>query len=100
MGVAGAGLASTLAIIASVAMLWLYFVKLEKYVAFDRAMFWPRLQVWRRMFAVGLPAGGEFLLLFVYVGFIYWCITDFGATAQAGFGIGSRVMQSIFLPAM
>jgi Na+-driven multidrug efflux pump len=27
-------------------------------------------------------------------------IRDFGASAQAGFGIGSRVMQAIFLPAM
>src|SRR5690606_36547674 len=25
---------------------------------------------------------------------------DFGAPAQAGFGIGSRIMQSIFMPAM
>jgi Na+-driven multidrug efflux pump len=56
--------------------------------------------VWRRMLAVGLPAGGEMLLLFVFIGMIYWFISDFGAAAQAGFGIGSRVMQSIFLPAM
>ncbi|HRP12171.1 MAG TPA: MATE family efflux transporter, partial [Terricaulis sp.] len=27
-------------------------------------------------------------------------IRDFGAEAQAGFGIGGRIMQSIFLPAM
>jgi Na+-driven multidrug efflux pump len=31
---------------------------------------------------------------------MYWIIRDFGAAAQAGFGIGSRVMQMIFLPAM
>jgi Na+-driven multidrug efflux pump len=47
-----------------------------------------------------LPAGGEFALMFIYMGVIYWVISDFGAAAQAGFGIGSRVMQSIFLPAM
>jgi putative MATE family efflux protein len=100
LGVAGAGLASTLAIIVAVLMLWAYFVKLEKYVAFDRGLLRPRLQVWRRMLAVGLPAGGEFLLLFVFIATIYWCISDFGAAAQAGFGIGSRVLQAIFLPAM
>ncbi|MGZ5084551.1 MAG: MATE family efflux transporter, partial [Usitatibacter sp.] len=33
-------------------------------------------------------------------GVMYWIIRDFGAAAQAGFGIGSRVMQMIFLPAM
>ena len=31
---------------------------------------------------------------------IYAIIGNFGAAAQAGFGIGSRVMQGIFLPAM
>jgi Na+-driven multidrug efflux pump len=47
-----------------------------------------------------LPAGGEFALMFIYMGVIYWVISDFGASAQAGFGIGSRIMQSIFMPAM
>jgi Na+-driven multidrug efflux pump len=40
------------------------------------------------------------LLMFVIFIVIYWVIRDFGATAQAGFGIGGRIMQSIFLPAM
>jgi Na+-driven multidrug efflux pump len=31
---------------------------------------------------------------------VYWSIRTFGAEAQAGFGIGGRVMQSVFLPAM
>ena len=52
------------------------------------------------MLDVGLPAGGEFALMFIYMGVIYWVISDFGAAAQAGFGIGSRIMQSIFMPAM
>src|SRR5262245_59820510 len=52
------------------------------------------------MLEVGLPAGGEFALMFIYMGGIYWVSCDFGAAAQAGFGIGSRIMQSIFLPAM
>ena len=38
--------------------------------------------------------------MFVFMGVIYWIIRDFGAAAQAGFGVGSRVMQAIFLPAM
>ncbi|MFL6578418.1 MAG: MATE family efflux transporter, partial [Povalibacter sp.] len=100
MGVAGAGLASTLAIAIAVGLLGIYFVRLEKYVSFHPDQWKPRLEAWKRMLAVGLPAGGEFFLLFAFVGLIYWCIRDFGATAQAGFGIGSRVMQSIFLPAM
>jgi Na+-driven multidrug efflux pump len=81
-------------------MLTTYFVKLEKYVSFERALWRPRLASWNRMLAVGLPAGGEFGLLFVYMAVVYWVIADFGAAAQAGFSIGGRIMQSIFLPGM
>lgn len=60
----------------------------------------PQLTVWRRICAVGLPAAGEFLLMFIIISAMYWIIRGFGAQAQAGFGIGSRISQSIFLPAM
>ena len=100
MGVAGAGLASTISIVVGIVLLALYFLRLEKYVGFDTRLWHPQLKVWKRMLDVGLPAGGEFALMFVYMGVIYWVISDFGAAAQAGFGIGSRIMQSIFLPAM
>jgi putative MATE family efflux protein len=100
MGVAGAGLASTLAILAGVALMTLYFLKLETYVRFSRAAREPRFDVWRRLFALGVPAGGEFVLIFVYTAFIYGLIRTFGAEAQAGVGVGMRVMQALFLPAM
>lgn len=100
MGVAGAGLASTLAIVGAVVLLSVYFMRLEKYVGFHSSLWRPQMAAWKRVMAIGLPAGGEFLLIFVFMGVVYWCIRDLGATAQAGFGIGSRVMQSIFLPAM
>jgi putative MATE family efflux protein len=100
LGVAGAGLASTVAIVVGVVLLGLYFVKLEKYVSFDGSLWRPQFHVWKRMLDVGLPAGGEFALMFVYMGVVYWIISGFGAPAQAGFGIGSRIMQSIFMPAM
>jgi putative MATE family efflux protein len=99
-GVAGAGLASTISVLAGVAMLAFYFMKLERYVAFDRSLWKPRFDTWRRMLDVGLPAGGEFGLMFIYMAVVYFVISDFGAAAQAGFSIGGRVMQSIFLPAM
>jgi len=100
LGVAGAGLASSISIAAGVVMLTLYFVRLEKYVEFEVARWAPQLHTWKRMFEVGLPAGGEFAMLFIYMAAVYWVIQDFGAAAQAGYTIGSRVMQSIFLPAM
>ena len=100
MGVAGAGFASSIAIVVGIVLLGWYFMRLEKYVHFDSRFWRPQLAVWKRMLVVGLPAGAEFALMFIYMGVIYWVISDFGAPAQAGFGIGSRVMQSIFLPAM
>ena len=100
LGVAGAGLASTLAVAAGTLMLALYFRKLEKYIHIRTATWRPRLPVWGRMINIGLPAGGEFGFMFLYMAVIYWVIRDFGAAAQAGFGLGIRLMQSIFLPAM
>ena len=100
LGVAGAALASSVAVAAGVGLLAVYFARLEKYVSFDPTQWRPRLATWRRMLNIGLPAGGEFALIGLFAGVVYWIIRDFGAAAQAGFGIGTRVMQAIFLPAM
>jgi putative MATE family efflux protein len=99
-GVAGAGLASTISVAAGVLMLGWYFARLEKYVEFNSALWRPRMVQWRRILNIGLPAGGEFALMFIYMAVVYLVIADFGASAQAGFSIGGRIMQSIFLPAM
>jgi putative MATE family efflux protein len=100
MGVAGAGLASSLSVGVGVILLTLYFHRLEKYVGFDASAWRPRFSTWGRLLRIGLPAGGEFALMFVYMAVIYWIIRRFGADAQAGFGIGQRIMQGMFLPAM
>jgi len=100
LGVAGAGLASSISIAAGVLMLLVYFIRSEKYVAFDAAHFRARMDQWQRILRIGLPAGGEFALMSVFIALNYFIIRDFGAHAQAGYSVGSRVMQSIFLPAM
>jgi putative MATE family efflux protein len=100
LGAMGAGLASSISIAAGVVLLTVYFIKLEKYVAFDRSLWRARLDTWKDLLRIGLPAGGEFALLFLVSATIYWCARDFGSEAQAGIAVGLRVMQSIFLPAM
>ena len=100
MGVAGAGLASSISLAVGVVMLALYFHRLEKYVGFVSAQWRPQFGVWRRLLRIGLPAGGEFFLMFVLMAVLYWVLRRFGPDAQAGFGIGMRIMQSMFLPAM
>ena len=100
LGVMGAGLASSISITIGVIILTVYFFKYEKYVSFQPALWRPRFDIWRRMLDIGLPAGGEMLILFVYFSMVYWLIQDFGAAAQAGFSIGGRITQSIFMPTM
>ena len=100
MGVAGAGLASTIAVVVGVVLMFVYFERLEKFVGFDATLFKPRLDAWKRVLKIGLPAGGEFALMFLYMAVVYYSIRAFGPEAQAGFGVGGRVMQAVFLPAM
>src|SRR5271163_4330868 len=52
MGVAGAGLASSVALAVGVVMLALYFHRLEKYVAFDAGAWRPHLATWGRLLRI------------------------------------------------
>jgi putative MATE family efflux protein len=100
MGIAGAGLASSISVVFAVILLCYYFIKAEKYVSVSLPLWKPDWQRIKKLLAIGLPAGGEFFLMFAYMASIYWLIQPFGADAQAAFGLGTRVMQSLFLPAM
>jgi putative MATE family efflux protein len=100
MGIAGAGLASSISVVFAVVLLCYYFIAAERYVSINFSLWHINLPRIKKLLAIGLPAGGEFFLMFVYMGAIYWLIQPFGADAQAAFGLGSRVMQALFLPAM
>jgi MATE family, multidrug efflux pump len=100
LGVAGAALATTISVAAGVVALTAYFLRLEHYVAFDVSQWKPQLAAWRRILNIGLPSGGEFAFIGIFIGVMYWAIRDFGGAAQAGFGVGSRINQMIFVPAM
>jgi len=100
LGVAGAALATFLSILVGTVAFWMYFLRPQNYLKFSLAYWKPRRSLWWGMTRVGLPAGGEFALMAVYMVLVYWIIRDFGAAAQAGFGIGARVMQAMFLPIM
>ncbi len=96
MGVAGAGLASSLAVAVGVILLALYFHRLEKYVAFDPAAWRPQLAAWKRLLRIGLPAGGEFALMFIYIVVIYALTRRFGPQAQAGSASASASCKACF----
>jgi Na+-driven multidrug efflux pump len=56
------------------------------------------MKIWSSMLRIGVPAGAEFVFLFFYILIVYAIIRGFGPAAQAGFGVGARVMQALFLP--
>ena len=98
LGVAGTAIASLVAVAAGCVALTLYFRRSASPLKFHRDQWEPDLKMWGSMLKIGVPAGGEFALMSVYVILVYDIIRPFGAAAQAGFGIGARVMQSLFLP--
>jgi putative MATE family efflux protein len=100
LGVAGAALASFLAIVVGCVALVLYSGRAEAVLRFRSGDWRPQPRTWWEMLRVGLPAGGEFALIFVYMLLVYDILRPFGAAAQAGFGIGVRCMQALFLPAV
>ena len=99
LGVAGAAIATFIAIVVGVVWLTLYFLP---------ATVVPEVHGWRldtaastcgaRPVKIGLPAGAEFALIAVYLVVVYTVSQPFGAAAQAGFGIGMRIVQACFLP--
>jgi putative MATE family efflux protein len=100
LGVQGAGLASSIAVAVGVITLWLYFQRPGNYLTLNLKEWRPQFGLSRRILAVGLPAGGEFAIMFAYMAAIYYALGNFGSAAQAGFSIGSRVLGLIQVPAM
>ncbi len=98
LGVAGAGLATFVATGTGTLIFWAYFLRPQNYLRFSLSSWAPRGPILWGMTRVGLPAGGEFAMMSVYMMLVYWIIRHFGAAAQAGFGIGGRIMQAMFLP--
>lgn len=97
LGISGAAIASLLALVVGNAWLALHFRK-DKLLSFAKTDLSPRLGEWKRMLAIGLPSGFEFSMMALYLFIVYSVTKPFGAAAQAGFGIGMRVMQSGFMP--
>lgn len=98
MGVSGAAVATFVAIVVGVIWLSYYFLDRDAYLRFHPADWRPEFRVWGQLLKIGLPAGVEFGLMGVYMVVVYAISRRFGAAAQAGFGIGFRIVQSAFLP--
>jgi len=97
MGVAGAGLASFIAIIVGTMWLAYYFFDTASYLRLHPQLT-PNASMWGEVLKIGLPAGVEFAFIAVYLFVVYTVSRPFGAAAQAGFGIGQRITQAGFMP--
>ncbi|WP_281168414.1 MATE family efflux transporter [Brevundimonas aveniformis] len=100
LGVFGAGLASSLAGLAGLIAFALMFDRVQTLIRQPFRLDRLDLGLSRRIIGIGLPSAGEFALMFLTGLVVYGVIARFGPDAQAGYGVGSRVMQAIFLPAM
>jgi len=100
LGVMGAGLATTIAVTFGFVVLWVIFPRVQKFIALESKTMRPQLKQWGRIMGIGLPSAGEFILMFLIFGVVYTVIKGFGPHAQAGFGVGMRIMQATFLPVM
>jgi putative MATE family efflux protein len=98
LGVAGAAIATFVAVVVGTSWLALYFRGTTAYLHFRPAGWLPKMKLWWDMLKVGLPAGAEFALMAVYLFIVYTVSRRFGSAAQAGFGIGLRIVQACFLP--
>jgi putative MATE family efflux protein len=98
LGVAGAAISSLVAIVVGIMWMTTYFLPGGAYLRFVRRDWRPRLDLWKRMLAIGLPAGFEFAITAIYLALVYTVARPFGAAAQAGFGIGMRIIQAGFMP--
>jgi putative MATE family efflux protein len=98
MGVVGAAVATLIAIVVGVVWMTTYFLSHKSFLRFVASEWSPRPRLWWEMLKIGLPAGAEFALIAAYLMLVYVVSRPFGAAAQAGFGIGQRILQASFLP--
>ncbi len=100
LGAFGAGLASSIASVLALVVIGIVLPRIQGQLSVQSALMVPQPKVLLAVLKIGLPAGGEFLLMFIFTAIIYWSIRRFGPAAQAGYGIGARIMQMLFLPVM
>src|SRR5438045_5501231 len=87
LDVTGAALATFISILVADVLMVIYFEKKYHYLRFRFPLFRPQTKIWRGLLRIDVPAGQEFLLLFVYIMIVYAIIRGFGAEAQAAFGM-------------
>jgi len=97
-GVTGAAISTLIAVVAGVVWLAMYFIGKEGYLHFNMGDWKPQFASWKSILVIGLPTGFEYGMLAIYLALVYSIARPFGAAAQAGFGIGQRIIMAGFMP--
>jgi putative MATE family efflux protein len=100
LGVKGAGLATSISVAIGFSLFMIYCRCKQQWLTLNWRLMRPSARQWQRILTIGIPAGFDFGLFFIYGASVHYVIRDFGAAAQAGFGIGSQVMQLVALPGL
>lgn len=100
LGVAGAGLATLLALATAWGILLWFFTRPHSFLRYNPAQWKPDWGLYSRLTRIGLPAGAEFGIMSCNLFVIFWAISVFGASAQAGYGVGQRLLTSLYLPVL
>ncbi len=100
LGTLGAGLATTLATTVAAAIILYRAVDRYRHFAQPRITFRWESVIARRIISVGLPAGVETFVIYVYTGLMYWAAAKLGAQVQAAVGIGLMLIQALFIPSV
>jgi Na+-driven multidrug efflux pump len=102
MGVTGAALSTFVAVVLGFVLLVGYFLRADGFITFDRAAWAPDLRIWKRMMAVGAPAGGEFLLISLHMILVYRqslflpvVAIAFAASPVVGQNFGARLADRV-----
>jgi putative MATE family efflux protein len=98
LGVAGAAISTLVAVVVGSVWLTFYFLPEDSFLRFVPADARPQIGLWGRMLKIGLPAGAEFGMTTIYMLLVYIITRPFGAAAQAGFGVGLRIVLAGYLP--
>lgn len=100
LGTFGAGLATTLATtVATAIVLYRALKRYRHFSPMKKSFHWESAVAWR-IVSVGLPAGLEAFVIYLYTGLMYWACTLLGTLEQAAVGIGLMIIQVAFIPSV
>lgn len=100
MGVAGVAIATVIAQGISAILGMFYLFKKAKLATWDKSLLKPDMHMTKQLIAIGTPAGLQQALVSVAMLFLAGLINKHGEVVVAAYGLGGRIDQFAFMPAM